>query len=384
MSICYIRAWAWMTADSNNMEKAQHKCCKQEGFSLIELSIVMVIVGLLLSAAMAYSKVEREQRLMQDKKGGLAQVETALRSYYIMNGSYPCPAGTVYKKSDAQFGRALEKCRYDQLEGWGVPEETGVHVSENPAGKSVVTGIFPFRSLGISDRAGMDVYGNLLQYAVSEDLTDPARFSQLAGAIDVVADNGQSRLSPSFSAQFVVFSTGQNGRGGYSSDGVAGFPCESDTPEGENCDNDAVFMDSGPQFAKRGKESRAVFDDYLFYKQYDQDLGGKGGILFYYVEGCPPDFVSVSVEDQSVTGVQTLIRMESGGDRDSERPRRREPELCYSAKYAATMALETTGVASETKCPSDWEAIGYRKSYMQDSLSYVDDDSGVSFLICAR
>src|SRR4051812_25246614 len=102
----------------------------------------------------------------------------------------------------------------------------------------VIIGALPFRSLGIHDSDALDGWGHMLQYAVTEQLTNTASFDQNAGAIDVVDENNVSRVVPAGSVQLVVYSTGPDGMGGISSDGAALSPCQQGLLETENCNDD--------------------------------------------------------------------------------------------------------------------------------------------------
>jgi prepilin-type N-terminal cleavage/methylation domain-containing protein len=67
------------------------KLMRQKGFSLVELSIVMVVVGLLLGTTMAgLSDFIWHARNAQAKKD-LVLIEEALVGYVISNGGLPCP-----------------------------------------------------------------------------------------------------------------------------------------------------------------------------------------------------------------------------------------------------------------------------------------------------
>lgn len=68
---------------------------KKEGFSLVELMIVLVIVGILAAVAVPiYTNQVRKAR-MGEADAALGTIRTQLRVYYGENGSYPSTSGPV-------------------------------------------------------------------------------------------------------------------------------------------------------------------------------------------------------------------------------------------------------------------------------------------------
>lgn len=64
----------------------------QKGFSLVELSIVILIMGLLLGGLMMPLSVQRENARLNDGADQLATIRTAIEGYALVNGNLPCPA----------------------------------------------------------------------------------------------------------------------------------------------------------------------------------------------------------------------------------------------------------------------------------------------------
>lgn len=62
------------------------------GFSLIELSIVILVMGLLLGGLLAPLSVQRENARQKSALHLLEEVEAALFGYALANGALPCPA----------------------------------------------------------------------------------------------------------------------------------------------------------------------------------------------------------------------------------------------------------------------------------------------------
>ncbi|MEM7503780.1 MAG: prepilin-type N-terminal cleavage/methylation domain-containing protein [Pseudomonadota bacterium] len=65
---------------------------RSSGFSLIELSIVILVMGLLLGGLLAPLSVQRENARLTSARHLLSEVESALFGYALANGALPCPA----------------------------------------------------------------------------------------------------------------------------------------------------------------------------------------------------------------------------------------------------------------------------------------------------
>ena len=76
----------------------------RSGFSLIELSVIMVIISLLaistLSKFTTGKEISKKKQAMEDLK----DIQTALMSFVERNGYYPCPAVPFTAKTEATFG----------------------------------------------------------------------------------------------------------------------------------------------------------------------------------------------------------------------------------------------------------------------------------------
>lgn len=65
---------------------------QQRGFSLIEMAVVVVILGLLLGGLIMPFSMQIEQRNVNQTKATIETVKEALLGYAMANGRFPCPA----------------------------------------------------------------------------------------------------------------------------------------------------------------------------------------------------------------------------------------------------------------------------------------------------
>lgn len=65
---------------------------RQYGFSLVELSIVLLIMGLVLGGLAMPLAVQRENSRIKDGQTQLQSIQTAIEGFALVNGFLPCPA----------------------------------------------------------------------------------------------------------------------------------------------------------------------------------------------------------------------------------------------------------------------------------------------------
>lgn len=349
------------------------------GFTLIEIAIVIIISGLLLSFFSAGLNIYFKQRALSTTAENLRNAEQSLKTFLEVNGYYPCPANRASKKGEATFGKAAPLCMIDSKQ-----VTTSSNRADNPSvvgrdGIYVRVGLLPFRSLGLSDSEAVDGWGHILQYAVTEVLTDREIFNPLSGSIDVVAEDRQSRLTPPGTAQYVIFSTGEDGMGGYSDNGIPTGKCQPDLLQSENCDDDAIFMDAQRQYetTEKGKVRTSVisYDDNIVYQQYDPSFQTQGGLLYYYKGSCVSGFKQVDLKDYNLAGIERLSKLKNTGADSNDNG---AEVLCYSSRYSASMTMMGDTDINDPWCPNGWDPIGYF------GYETSANASAAYYLVCAR
>lgn len=120
------------------------------GFSLVELAVVLVIVGLLASGLMLSLSTQRESATTQEAQRQLENIREALIGFALANGRLPCPAAANLANTDANAGR--ENC-------------TSQH------------GVIPWVTLGLPES---DPWGNRFTYYAHSLFTAPVPAGALA------------------------------------------------------------------------------------------------------------------------------------------------------------------------------------------------------------
>ena len=219
------------------------------GYSLIELAITLIVVGILSVPAVHIYSLYSQNIRVENTEDSLARATSALGGFRSIHGRYPCPAAANTARGDLNYG--YEDCTVSS---------PGIELALNSGGDRILVGTLPFREIGLAEEDAHDGHYNRLTYAVTEDLTDETTFNMSNGAIGIVdSDTGtpNSLISPPESAHFVILSHGINDQGAWTNAGVRTAACGSATVlEQENCDNDATFLKAS---------RRDDFDDRVFY-----------------------------------------------------------------------------------------------------------------------
>ncbi len=273
---------------------------KQHGFTLVELAIVMVIVGLIIVAAIPSVKYYRNTADFYETREKMNVVQEALREYFGRYGRYPCPADEDLGPEDANYG--LEQCpAVCPVAGPIVCTNLGGRDADNDSvADNILIGAIPIRSLvypefpdivpslftPVQEVHGYDNWFGKFTYAVSESMTDvafsPATPANVqSGAINVQDEFGQDILDPPGSAHYVIVSHGDNNRGAFTIEGgdvgdcdinaIMGSPQPANldiigTPglaiELENCDrDDANFISA----LRSTANNDGYFDDQVYF-----------------------------------------------------------------------------------------------------------------------
>jgi len=128
----------------------------QQGFSLVELAVVLVILGFVIGALMMPLQAQRENTFRQQTENQLEIAKRALIGFAQTNGRLPCPA---------------------TANDTGVfPDDSGVSNEDANEVCAQQWGFLPAATLGIqpTDSAGfyIDGWGNRIYYAVTQTDVD--------------------------------------------------------------------------------------------------------------------------------------------------------------------------------------------------------------------
>lgn len=216
----------------------------QKGLSLIELSIVLVISGLilvpLLFAAQIYMENYRREKLSRLEKVTQYVMKTYAERYF----RYPCPALRPTSINPTAFGDGGESCSSAPVvsgarNAWAsgspnndvmygvLPEYTWEQVKQ--ADGSVVATRIYLKDLIPTDEPivhdFLDPWGGRLTYLVTKGLTNTSTFNPLNGTVSVVDENNRSTDGIDKNAHYALISHGSDMGGAVNRNGIISRPC---------------------------------------------------------------------------------------------------------------------------------------------------------------
>ena len=252
-----------------------------KGFTLIELSIVLLITGIIsIPLLNLYSNYLKEEKIKITKEN-IDKVSIGISLSSPIR--YPCPSNRALPQTNPNYGEDV--CAIAGFTLAGVPNcvagaEQGickapglrdtVEDPDNIIGNNnefVLIGGIPLKIggtaiAGISGGDAVDGWGNRLSYATS---FTSSRFNRTegftrfkSGVVTAVDEWGNNTAGSNGDGHFIIYSHGQNGSGAYTYAGVRGN-CVVGTAEGENCDGDSTFSIALSQYG-----GTMQYDDYAF------------------------------------------------------------------------------------------------------------------------
>ncbi|MGH1456542.1 MAG: type II secretion system protein [Alphaproteobacteria bacterium] len=236
------------------MQLTHHRFNRESGFTLIEMAIVLMIIGVMVASGASLYKQYRIQKDWDQTQDHLADVVQEIENFYTTYGRYPCPASADAAPGAALYGLEKANC---------APSAVGTCVNgvctyaSDMVGETIMEGSIPFKKLDLQEREVLDGYSNRFTYAVTTRMTDSETFAQSAGGISIedgAVPTPNSMVEPAHSAHFVVISHGADKAGARTKSGVLANPCAG--LDGENCNGDKLFI---------SKERDADFDDQIHF-----------------------------------------------------------------------------------------------------------------------
>jgi prepilin-type N-terminal cleavage/methylation domain-containing protein len=140
---------------------------RNKGFTLVEMAIVLVIVGLLISAFLVPLSAQRDLNDYGKVRADLEQIKEALYGYAIINGRLPCPTSQT-NPAAADYGEAAASCAAPVTEGY-LPWKT--------------LGVREIDSWGTRRTAAADSWNGYWRYRVNPNAAVPFTLNTPFGAI---------------------------------------------------------------------------------------------------------------------------------------------------------------------------------------------------------
>lgn len=194
------------------------------GFSLAELSAVLVIIAIILGSSLSVYLGQTDNVKQQQTHQKITTIERSLAAFVTIHGRLPCPAAQALTQTNSNAGR--EYCPGTSTKDLSGTLPSGF--SSSYTDNLVLIGAVPTKTLQLSDEFMVDGWGNRFDYAVTAALAAslgtydaPATLYHLRntnmGIITVQDASGTNRTNQ---AAFVLVSHGKNGLGAWQKNGV--------------------------------------------------------------------------------------------------------------------------------------------------------------------
>ncbi len=118
----------------------------RQGFTLLEIAIVLLIMGLLLTITGTTTAAYLNQKRRAETQEKMKVIDTAIVNFVALNRRLPCPADGTINAAAGAANAGKENCAL----------ATGTQAN----------GVVPFTDLGLSLTDGSDSWGNLFTYRV--------------------------------------------------------------------------------------------------------------------------------------------------------------------------------------------------------------------------
>ncbi|MBW8078205.1 MAG: prepilin-type N-terminal cleavage/methylation domain-containing protein [Gallionella sp.] len=212
----------------------------RQGFTLVEMAIVLFVVALLLGGLLPTLSGQVEQQRRNDTRKQMDEIQQALIGFVISKGRLPCAAdGTIATVPGVQNGAGQENCA-----------------------AAVTKGVLPWATLGVNET---DSWGWRYTYQVTANWADNidgtgASCNVTTGVsfqlcstptLNVLATVGGLNLTPQ-SVPVVIVSHGKNGYGAYTPNGGSRLATGPDADETDNSNGNVNFV---------SKQMTPTFDD---------------------------------------------------------------------------------------------------------------------------
>ncbi len=155
-----------------------------KGFSLVEMSIVLIIVGLLLAGLFTPLNAQLELRRTEETRIVLEEAQDALVGYALANKFLPCPDTNAIPNGSEGVRGVSNEC-------------------------TTLEGVLPWQLLGVR---GLDSWGRYIRYRVSTNFSNNVTFFGISDTGDIRVNSDTGILTTGAIA--VLVSHGSNGLGG--------------------------------------------------------------------------------------------------------------------------------------------------------------------------
>lgn len=222
------------------------------GFTLVEMAMVLLIIGLLLGGLMPTLSSQMEAQRVGETRKQLEEIQQALVGYAVANGRLPCPASSSSNGEESPLGGGNCTNFYDGFipaATLGITSVNGQSLVADGWGNAIRYAVAGNTINGVANALTSN---NGMQSATMDNIADANLLNVCASATGITgSDCGSTANKLTDKVPALVFSTGKNG--GYGGTGL---------DEAANLNGNRVFVSHtpAPDTAANGE-----FDDLMIW-----------------------------------------------------------------------------------------------------------------------
>lgn len=191
------------------MKSNKQSIQRNDGFTLVEMAMVLAIIALLMAGLLPTLSGQIEQSHRSETRKQLAEIQQAMIGYTIVNGRLPCPAKAGIATNTA--GAGISDC-------------------------ALTSGVVPWVTLGTNET---DAWGRRFTYSATSSFITSNFSLSTNGNLTVLSAVGGTSVASTIPA--VIISHGTNGFGAYTTQGIK-ITGGTNADEVENSDADTDFV----------------------------------------------------------------------------------------------------------------------------------------------